>query len=132
MSGLPNHALKLKVGVPVILIWNIDKSNGLCNGTRLIVIRLEKYVIIFQMLSDTVTIQTVMIPRMTITPSDFGYPFTLYRHQFPLTLSFTMMINKSQGQSLHNIGLFLSCPVFTMGSSIWQSLVCAERVGLKF
>ncbi|XP_072088827.1 uncharacterized protein [Arachis hypogaea] len=34
-SGLPPHQLTLKVGVPVMLLRNIDQSNGLCNGTRL-------------------------------------------------------------------------------------------------
>ncbi|XP_021979960.1 uncharacterized protein LOC110876088 [Helianthus annuus] len=35
VSGLPNHRLALKVGVPVMLLRNIDQQNGLCNGTRL-------------------------------------------------------------------------------------------------
>ncbi|KAF7841731.1 uncharacterized protein G2W53_004029 [Senna tora] len=44
-SGLPYHQLKLKVGAPIMLMRNIDKSMGLCNGTRLIVVRLCKHVI---------------------------------------------------------------------------------------
>ena len=36
-NGLPLHVLKLKIGCPVILLWNIDPTNGLCNGTRLVV-----------------------------------------------------------------------------------------------
>nr|XP_025676655.2 uncharacterized protein LOC112776643 [Arachis hypogaea] len=36
-SGLPNHEIKLKVGIPIMLLRNIDHSSGLCNGTRLIV-----------------------------------------------------------------------------------------------
>nr|XP_043636045.1 uncharacterized protein LOC122607184 [Erigeron canadensis] len=36
VSGLPPYCLRLKVGCPIILIRNIDPSNGLCNGTRLV------------------------------------------------------------------------------------------------
>jgi len=34
-SGIPNHKLKLKTGVPIMLLRNIDQVKGLCNGTRL-------------------------------------------------------------------------------------------------
>ena len=44
-SGLPNHKLILKVGVPVILLRNVDQFGGLCNGTRLIVSRLGRHVV---------------------------------------------------------------------------------------
>ncbi|XP_058777192.1 uncharacterized protein LOC131651551 [Vicia villosa] len=43
--GLPNHRIKLKVGTPIMLMRNLDQSDGLCNGTRLIVTRLANYVI---------------------------------------------------------------------------------------
>ena len=35
-SGLPPHQLCLKVGVPLILLRNLDPKAGLCNGTRLL------------------------------------------------------------------------------------------------
>ncbi|XP_076885825.1 uncharacterized protein LOC143535472 [Bidens hawaiensis] len=35
ISGLPNHKLILKVGVPVMLLRNLNQKEGLCNGTRL-------------------------------------------------------------------------------------------------
>ncbi|KAF8057329.1 hypothetical protein N665_1258s0010 [Sinapis alba] len=34
-SGLPNHSLRLKVACPVMLLRNIDHTNGLMNCTRL-------------------------------------------------------------------------------------------------
>jgi hypothetical protein len=45
MPGYPLHKTVLKVGVPVILLRNIDPSSGLCNGTRLLVTRLREHVI---------------------------------------------------------------------------------------
>ncbi|KAG5589970.1 hypothetical protein H5410_040484 [Solanum commersonii] len=44
-SGVPNHSITLKVGVPVMFLRNIDQSAGLCNGTRLIVTKLGNQVI---------------------------------------------------------------------------------------
>ncbi|XP_070011315.1 uncharacterized protein [Nicotiana sylvestris] len=50
-SGIPNHYITLKVGVPVMLLRNIDQSSGLCNGTRLIITRLGNRVIEAKVLS---------------------------------------------------------------------------------
>nr|GEV47941.1 hypothetical protein [Tanacetum cinerariifolium] len=41
-SGVPNHRLALKVGVPIMLLRNIDQANGLCNEIRLQVLRLTR------------------------------------------------------------------------------------------
>ncbi|XP_023743140.1 uncharacterized protein LOC111891310 [Lactuca sativa] len=42
-SGIPNHKLILKKGVPVMLLRNIDQTRGLCNGTRLQIVRLGRH-----------------------------------------------------------------------------------------
>nr|GEY55448.1 DNA helicase [Tanacetum cinerariifolium] len=39
-AGLPPHRLELKVGVPIILLRNLNLTGGLCNGTRMIVTQL--------------------------------------------------------------------------------------------
>ena len=44
-SGILNHRIKLKGGVTIMLLRNIDQANGLCNGTRLQVNDLGKNVI---------------------------------------------------------------------------------------
>ncbi|KAL6494954.1 hypothetical protein OROGR_030873 [Orobanche gracilis] len=39
-SGLPSHEIKLKKGCIIMLLRNIDPSNEMCNGTRIIVTKL--------------------------------------------------------------------------------------------
>lgn len=35
--GLPPNIVKLKIGVPIMMMWNMNLGCGLCNGTRMIV-----------------------------------------------------------------------------------------------
>ncbi|XP_076935112.1 uncharacterized protein LOC143601633 [Bidens hawaiensis] len=53
MSGVPNHRLLLKVGVPIMLLRNINQKKDLCNGTRLQVVSLGKHVIESKVASGT-------------------------------------------------------------------------------
>ncbi len=39
-NDIVNHKLELKVGVPILLLRNLNQTIGLCNGTRLIIKRL--------------------------------------------------------------------------------------------
>ncbi|XP_076910528.1 uncharacterized protein LOC143568203 [Bidens hawaiensis] len=52
MSGMPNHKLVLKVGVPIMLLRNINHKKGLCNGTRLQVVSLGRRVIEAKVFSE--------------------------------------------------------------------------------
>jgi len=33
-SGFPPHTLRLKPGMPIMLLRNLDQSSGDCNGSR--------------------------------------------------------------------------------------------------
>ncbi|KAK1395111.1 ATP-dependent DNA helicase [Heracleum sosnowskyi] len=38
-NGVPNNDIQLKEGTPIMLLRNLNQSEGLCNGTRLIITR---------------------------------------------------------------------------------------------
>jgi ATP-dependent DNA helicase PIF1 len=56
-----------------------------------------------------------LIPRLELVPSDDLTPFRISRTQFPVRPAFACTINKAQGQSLKNVGLFLLDPCFAHG-----------------
>jgi hypothetical protein len=114
-SGLPLANLALKIGCPLMLLRNIDVSNGLCNGTRMILTDIKPRVLQCRILGGKHAGQAIFIPRITIEPSDDSLGIPMSRHQFPVRVAFAMTINKSQGQSVINVGLDLRDPIFSHG-----------------
>ena len=115
VPGLPLAHLALKEGCPIMLLRNLDPSQGLCNGTRLILLRVRPRVLECCIIGGKFMGKTVFIPRITLQPSSEDMPVRLQRHQFPVHLAFAMTVNKSQGQSLQYVGLDLRTPVFSHG-----------------
>ena len=77
--------------------------------------------------------KTVLIPRIKFSSGEGSdFPFVWSRRQFPVRVAFATTINKSQGQTLKQVGVWLRSPVFSHG----QLYVASSRTGtpgsLKF
>ena len=96
-----------------MLLRNFQPKQGLCNGTRLIFQSLSNNgrVLMCSYKHNRITKETA-IPRIVLKPKTNEFPFDWSRRQFPLRVAFACTINKSQGQTMKRIGLWLPSPVF--------------------
>ncbi|XP_047257679.1 uncharacterized protein LOC107844255 [Capsicum annuum] len=84
-NGLLRHKLVFKKNVPIILLRNLDASNGLCNGMRMICGGFDNNVICAEIMMGQNAFKHVFIPRIQLSPPENeGYPFKFIRKQFPL------------------------------------------------
>ncbi|XP_017250804.1 uncharacterized protein LOC108221436 [Daucus carota subsp. sativus] len=95
VPGLPSHELKLKVGVVVMLMRNLNQTLGLCNGTRMMVTKLLPQCVQCEVISGSFVGTRHFIPRMELFPTNSKLPYKLLRKQMPLQICYAMTINKS-------------------------------------
>jgi len=97
------------------------------NGTRLRITQMGPFILQAMILTGDRAGHLVLIPRLKLAPSDTKLPFRMRRTQLPLAVCFAMTINKSKGQSLKRVGIFLLRPCFSHG----QLYVAISRVTSK-
>jgi len=62
--------IKIKSWSVVMLLRNLDQQYELCNGTRLIITRMRKFVLEGKVISESNVGDKVFIPRLSLSPSD--------------------------------------------------------------
>ena len=115
LSSLPPHILELRPGMPIMLLRNLDPANGHVNGQRYFVKDLLGSVIVAEVATGPHKGKQLMIPRIPFKPEDKTIPFEFIRKQFPVRVCFAITSNKSQGQTLDRVGIYLKNQFFSHG-----------------
>ena len=110
-GSLPPHKLRLKIGTPIIIIRNI-KQPEMVNGTKCVVTKLHPNVIEGK---NTVSGQHLLIPRITLCPSDNSNDVLFKRKQFPVKVAYAMTITRAEGKTFAATGIDLQEPCFGHG-----------------
>ena len=103
----------MKKHMVLMLMRNLNKKQGLCNGTRLI---LEEVMGSTLKCYNPVRDEMVFIPRIELRSDVKKGGFLWKRRKFPVQPAFSMTINKSQGQTIKGkLGVYLYRSVFSHG-----------------
>ena len=125
LSSMPPHRLYLKVGTPVMLLRNLDPSNGHVNGARYYILKITNKIVYAKLATGIHKGNDILIPRILFHPEDKTIPFEMERKQFPIRPCFAITSNKSQGQTLEKVGIYLKNHFFAHG----QLYVAMSRIG---
>lgn len=117
----PPHILPLNKNCPIMLC---QAYKGLPQGTRLLVKSLTRAAIVAEIGSGHRKGKLINIHRVnSVKLFPYGN-LEFVRRQFPVSLAFSMTINKAQGLEFKRVGVYFPCTVFSHG----QMYVTFSRV----
>ncbi|PLW05337.1 hypothetical protein PCASD_25579 [Puccinia coronata f. sp. avenae] len=97
LPGFPVSNLKLEVGLPLILLRNLNLKRGLSNGTRLLLQGVSNNVLWCRILNGSCVGDNVLIPKIKLFHKpNHVYLVSFSRYQFPVSVAFALTINKAQ------------------------------------
>ena len=109
LSLVASKNLELKVGAQVMLLVNINVEEGLTNGARGVVVKLESEYVHVKFMSG----ETIPFERH-IFPFERDGKVNATRSQFPFCLAYALTIHKIQGSTL-------DLALIDIGNSIFQA-----------
>ena len=131
LPGMAPHTLKLKKGMLVMLIRNLNPAEGHCNGVKYVINNLLDRVIEVTAVSGSNIGAKLFVPRVIMDNNDATLPFSIRRRQFPLRIAFAMTANKAQGQTLSRVGIYLGSDFFSHGQLYVALSRCGNRDDIR-
>jgi ATP-dependent exoDNAse (exonuclease V) alpha subunit len=116
ISNFPKHVIKMKVGMPIVIIRNLYVNKGVCNGTQMLILRIGDGFVLERIMSGRFNGQVLSIPKIKLFNK--GSPrsgLSFYRYQFPFAPAYAMSVNKAQGQTLKRVGIMMKSDMFSHG-----------------
>jgi len=121
--GVPPHCLLLCPGMIVVLLRNLDHTKKLLNGTRLVIVKVGKNIILARHAGEP-NGDIYFIPRIKFDIIIGGMDSRITRYQYPVRAAYAITIHKSQACTLDRVVLDLRNGVFDHG----QLYVALSRV----
>ncbi|XP_074352823.1 uncharacterized protein LOC141691974 [Apium graveolens] len=100
IPGLPLHELKLKVGVIVMLMQNLNQTLGLCNDMRMMVTKCLQHCVECEVIAGQYKGTKHFIPIMELALTETKLPFKLCRKQMSLQ-GLKLFIDDEDGNSTY-------------------------------
>lgn len=113
-ANVPPYELNLKVGDVCFITDHLDRSDGLVNQQRVLILGLHKYRIVIETIEPYPTKYTIPRRRFVFTVHH-GQSFKVMRTQFPLRLAYACTYNKSQAQTLNKVIIDITHELFAHG-----------------
>lgn len=106
--SLPPHILRIKIGMPVMVLRTINKVRGLINGARGIVTGVRPNCVQIQLVTGPFKGTYANVFRITLYSDLFDGIPAMKRYQFPIKAGWCITINKAQGTTMDYVGIMLN------------------------
>ena len=130
-SEFPLHKLELKIDSPLMLLWNLDPRNGLCNVIYLRLLRSTCHILKYRVLGGDNGNNVVFIPWMAVDGGVSYSPVLFCYLEFPVHLTYVVTINKSEGETVKHVGLNLMSSIFSYRQDYVASSHCTHHRNIK-
>ena len=115
-GGLPPHELRIRVGHPLMLLRNMDITNGHTNGTVYTVMAVRDNAIALLPENARAGAQWWWCPKIELSTENTD-DFHFCRRQFPFKHAWAATINKSQGATLDHYAIYCDRHLFGHGQA---------------